>query len=157
MPARAVRAASPAGPVLNLDRGVLVRVLGMPARGAGEQPPAPRPGLRIPELALRAGLRRAGRRDGPQLTTKLGCFVRKLPPPLTPRVVQDGAVQPCFRPPAIRQEHSGLIGIRLLPGLSGHAFYAQVLDADPAVVFGEVGGELMREIQPTARLAGTQL
>src|SRR5262245_50763378 len=36
VPARAVRAASPAGPVLDLARGVLICVLGMAARGAGE-------------------------------------------------------------------------------------------------------------------------
>jgi hypothetical protein len=71
--------------------------------------------------------------------------------PLVRGVVEDGPVQ------------AGLgldVLTRLLPralGRHGHTLHPQVLDGDPAVVLGEVGGELVDEVLPAARLPRPKL
>jgi hypothetical protein len=65
VPARAVGAAWPAGPVLDVDRRVPVRVVRVPARGAGEHPAATGPGAAVPCTARGAVLRGERGRDQP--------------------------------------------------------------------------------------------
>ncbi len=126
--------------------GVVIGVGLVAADGAGKHPPAARPRLGIAVPARRAPLGGAGRRNQPQLRPELGRLVGKLPAPLVRAVVKDAAVQPCLGPYASAGSQGGALGAL------GHALHPQVFDPDPAVALGQVGGELVGEVQPSARL-----
>src|SRR6266545_3229715 len=141
----------PGGNQLDHLRGVGVGVGLLPAGSAGEHPAAAGPGRRVPDAARRTRLAGTRRQDQPQLRPEAGRLVGKLAAALRGRVVEDAAVEPRL-----------LLHVapRLLACPSGcrrQVLDPQILDADPAVAFGEVGGELVGEVGPPPGLSRSQL
>lgn len=118
----------------------MVSVVLVPAVHAREQSAAALAGLRIRSAAGRAGLRGVKRRHRPQFGAVQAAFVFQLPPAFTGAVVEDGSVESGLLPYAAAGLLCGAFGA------GGHIHHAQVLDTDEAVIFGEIGSELVCEI-----------
>ena len=143
--ARAIHRPS-GGESLDIACGVGVGVRLVPAHRTGEQPSAPRPGHRVPVAARRARLRGGLRRHKQQLRPEQWRLIDQLATPLARGIVQDGPPWPSRFP----QAADGA------PDTGSHALHPQVLDSDPAVAFGEVGGEPVGEVGSTARLSRSE-
>ena len=91
-------AGCPPGPALDVQGGILVRVLLMAARGAGELPAAAGTARLVRHAAGRARLRGERRGYHPHLAPEQGSRVLQLTAALARGVVQDAPVQPGFRP-----------------------------------------------------------
>jgi hypothetical protein len=86
-----------------------------------------------------------------QLRPISGCFVRELALSLVRGVVEDGPVQPGLG----LDVPAGFI--RSAIGRFRHGLHPQILERDPAVVLGKVGGELVGEVLAAACLPRPEL
>ena len=130
--------------------GVLVCVCLVPTCHACEDPATPRPVGRVSCSAPRTGLRGARSWYRHVCRAIPRALVIELAPALSGGVIENSSVQPrlgCY----VRPRTSARA-----PGRAGHVLHAQVLGADVSVVLGEVGGELVGEVETPACLAGSQ-